>query len=296
MKRIRSGLDRAFRTRFPKLYYQVVQRPKLHFQFQTEKRLISGEKLSNSANPSILFFTTQKCASRYVSRVIAALAEHEDMVRADYDAFNAMLRPSLEQNPFAQNGAIQVAFQPNGYYYGPIGTYRSIPGVKAYKTVLQLRDPRDVLTSLYFSTAFSHALISEKVIRRREEAQQMTIDDFVLMETKEYVPIYQEYVDFLLDKPNVLFLKYEDMVGGFEEWLAELIGHIGISADPALLNQLRKEADFSVTSEDPYSQRRQVTPGDHKRKLKPETITELDRLFNPILKRLKYPSNKKAPQ
>jgi hypothetical protein len=276
MKRIRSGLDRAFRTRFPKLYYQVVQRPKLHFQFQTEKRLISGEKLSNSANPSILFFTTQKCASRYVSRVIAALAGDEDMVHADYDAFNAMLRPSLEQNPFAQNGAIQ--------------------GVKAYKTVLQLRDPRDVLTSLYFSTAFSHALISEKVIRRREEAQQMTIDDFVLMETKEYVPIYQEYVDFLLDKPNVLFLKYEDMVGGFEEWLAELIGHIGISADPALLNQLRKEADFSVTSEDPYSQRRQVTPGDHKRKLKPETITELDRLFNPILKRLKYPSNKKAPQ
>jgi hypothetical protein len=289
MKRIRSGLDRSFRTRFPKLYYQVVQRPKLLFQFQTEKKLINGEKLSLSTNPSILFFTTQKCASRYVSRVITALAEHAGMVHADYDAFNAMLRPPREQNPFAVGGAIKVAFQPKGYYYGPIGTYRSLPGAEVYKTVLQLRDPRDVLTSLYFSTAFSHALISKKVIRRREEAARMTIDEFVIFETKEYIPIYQGYVDQLLNKPNVLFLKYEEMVGSFENWLAELIAHIGISVDSAILDQLRKEADFSVKQEDPYSQRRQVTPGDHKRKLKPETITELNKLFASILKRLNYP-------
>lgn len=289
MKRFRSSLDRAFRIRFPKLYYEFVQRPRIHFQFQTEKKLIRGEKLSGSTNASILFFTTQKCASRYVSRVIAALADSADMVHADYDAFTAIASPPQAQNPFGRDGAIKVAFQLKGYYYGPIGTYRLIPGAEGYKAILQLRDPRDVLTSLYFSTVFSHALISKKVIRRREEAKQMTIDEFVIFETKEYIPIYQEYVDQLLGKPNVLFLKYEEMVSSFEGWLAKLIGHIGISADSAVLDQLRKEADFTIAQEDPYSQRRQVAPGDHKRKLKPETIVELNRLFGPILKRLEYP-------
>jgi hypothetical protein len=289
MKRLRSSLDRAFRLRFPKLYYQIIEKPKLHFRFRTEKKLIRGEKLSTSQQPSILFFTTQKCASRYVSRIIAALTEPAGMVHADYDALTTMVRLPREQNPFAENGTLKLAFQPTGYYYGPIGTYRTIPNAEGYRTILQLRDPRDVLTSLYFSTAFSHALISEKLIRRREEALQMTIDEFVLFETREYIPIYQQYVDNLLGKPNVLFLRYEEMVESFEAWLAKLIGHAGISADLALLEQVRKEADFSVAQEDPYSQRRQVTPGDHKRKLKPETVAKLNSLFGSILKRLNYP-------
>ncbi len=289
MKRLRSSLDRAFRLRFPKLYYQIIEKPKLHFRFRTEKKLIRGEKLSTSQQPSILFFTTQKCASRYVSRMIAALTEPAGMVHADYDALTTMVRLPWEQNPFAEAGAINHAFQQRGYYYGPIGTYRTIPNPESYRTILQLRDPRDVLTSLYFSTAFSHALISEKVIRRREEALQMSIDEFVVFETKEYIPIYGQYVESLLDRPGVLFLKYEDMVGSFEGWLARLMSHIGISADRAVIDRLRKEASFSVIQEDRYSQRRQVTPGDHKRKLKPETTAELNTLLGPILKRLNYP-------
>lgn len=288
MKRLRTKVDLALRLRFPKLYYLLVQRPRNYFKFQTEKKLVRGEKLSESNKSSIIFFTTQKCASRYVSRVIQTLAENEGMVHADYDAYAAMLRLKPEQNPFAQQGAMKLAFQPHGYYYGPIGTYRSLAELERYKVVLQLRDPRDVLTSLYFSTVYSHALISPKVIRRRQQAEQMTIDEFVIAETEEYGPIYQEYIDELLGKKEVLFLKYEDMVDSFENWLNKLISHVGFSADSTILDLLRKEADFTVAQEDPYLQRRQVIPGDHKRKLERETIDELNRIFGPILKRLDY--------
>ncbi|MBA3812152.1 MAG: hypothetical protein H0X27_11035, partial [Caulobacteraceae bacterium] len=55
---------------------------------------------------------------------------------------------------------VNRAFQPNGYAFGG---FRSLPGALALppyacdRTVLLVRDPRDMLTSLYFSLALSHA-------------------------------------------------------------------------------------------------------------------------------------------
>jgi hypothetical protein len=49
--------------------------------------------------------------------------------------------------------------------------------------------------------------------------------------------------------------------------------------------------EFTVDQEDIYSNKRQVTPGDHRRKLKPETIEHLNQVFADILQALNYPRN-----
>lgn len=289
MKRLGGRADRTFRNRFPNLYYYLVQRPKISFQFKKERALLNGVRLSKSEHTSILFFTTQKCASRYVSEVIRALCTSAGMVAADYDAYVAMVRLPKQKNPFSHHGTISSAFQRKGYYYGPIGTYRDIPDLGVYKTFLQLRDPRDVLTSLYFSTVYSHALISPKLIRRRKEAQTMGIDEYVIATAEEYLTIYNGYCDHLLGQKNVLFLKYEEMVTDFDAWLQKLSQHLALSDQEEAIEAIRTDADFSMEQEDPYSQRRQIRPGDHRRKLKPETIKKLNKRFKPVLEKLNYP-------
>jgi hypothetical protein len=288
MKSFASKAERWFTQKFPTAYYNLIQSPRISFKFRKEEKLARGVRLSHSPQPSFIFFTTQKCASRYVSRVLSALASSAGMVHADYDAYVAMTKVTVNGNPFRADGALDHAFDPTGYYYGPIGSFRLIPNFHSYKCVLQLRDPRDVMTSLYFSTTHSHALINPKLIRRRQEAQQMSIDEFVLAMTAEYLSIYSEYIDKLLGQPNVLFLKYEDMVASFPAWLNRLSGHVELGQQIHVIETLQKEANFSVNVEDVNSQKRQVTPGDHKRKLKRETIAELNATFGPILSKLNY--------
>jgi hypothetical protein len=182
----------------------------------------------------------------------------------------------------------KTAFRPKGYYYGPIGTLRNIPRLEEYAVLLQLRDPRDVLTSLYYSTAYSHALISAKVVRRRKEALAMSVDEFVLTEIEEYLPIYEQYCGMLDTNKSVLFIKYEEMVGDFSNWLGKLSSHIGLNDQVEALERVRQDANFSVDAEDVFSQRRQVKPGDHRRKLQPATIDELNKAFKGVLIRLGY--------
>ncbi|MEX1247028.1 MAG: sulfotransferase domain-containing protein [Anaerolineales bacterium] len=286
MKRLGARLQRWLISRFPGTYYQLVQRPRLRFRFATERKLAAGASLSHSQRPSIIFFTTQKCASRYVSGVIADLATAAGMIHADYDAYVSMVRVSADSNPF--QGALGTAFRPQGYYYGPIGTFRNIPEFSSYSTVLQLRDPRDVLTSLYFSTAFSHAIINPKMIRRRKESLAMSIDDFVLKEIEEYLPIYEGYCQQLAKNPQIMYLKYEDMVSDFENWLGRLSRHPGLADQSRVLERVKAEADFAVQAEDKYSQRRQVAPGDHKRKLRPATVEKINLAFRDVLTQLNY--------
>jgi len=154
--------------------------------------------------------------------------------------------------------------------------------------VLVLRDPRDVLTSLYFSTAYSHAIITEKLIRERQEALGMSIEDYVLANKDLYKKIYAGYCDTLLRQPGVLFLKYEDMVDDFPAWLMRLAAHVGLDDQAEVIAALIAEADFTVKKEDPYAHRRQAKPGDHRNKLGPETVAVLDETFEAILNQLNY--------
>lgn len=210
------------------------------------------------------------------------------MVSVDYDAYVAMVKVPRTANPFSKDGKLGSAFASAGYYYGPIGTFRDIPNIEKYKVLLQLRDPRDVLTSLYYSTSFSHAVISRKLIRRRKTALKQSVDDFVIASINEYLPIYTIYCDKLLNHSNTLFLKYEEMVLSFPNWLNKLGNYLEFSDQQNTINHLVAESDFTVATEDIYAQKRQVTPGDYLRKLQPQTINELNLKFADVLQKLNY--------
>ncbi len=193
-------------------------------------------------------------------------------------------------------GALARFFNARGCMYGPIRSSRllnHLPKLNRRKVVFLLRDPRDVLTSLYFSLTISHQAprnpqLQEDFQNRRLKSQSQGIDCFVRKKTPQHLASYQRYCLFLQANPNFLLLRYEDMVADFGAFLDRVIDYWGLSVDTEMRNRFLALADFEVQGEDVHSHKRQVTPGDHRRKLAPETIGWLTEQFSAVLDQLGY--------
>ena len=101
---------------------------------------------------------------------------------------------------------------------------------------------------------------------------------------------YRDYCDNIFGRPNTTFLRYEDMVTDFPTWLERFVAPFPVARKEALVRKLARKyrRNFDVKHEDVRRQKRQVTPGDHKRKLQPDTIAFLNEKFCTILAALGY--------
>lgn len=264
-------------------------------KFSNEMSLDKGRDKSSLGEQSILFFTAHKCASVYVGEILRSLTGSAGMIPINLESYYAeALGKSASTLSNSDKERFKRLFQPSGYCYGPIREVEwPLPSSMApYKILLLLRDPRDVLTSLYFSVAYSHTVVNnqlgEKLLKNREAAQLETIDEWVMKPAQTFLKRYQFYCDELLGKPNVCFLKYEHMVSDFPDWFEQVNQFLSLdNVSQALQEKILAEANFEV-EENINSHKRQVQPGDHKRKLKPETIAQLNSIFSEVLTSLDY--------
>jgi hypothetical protein len=76
------------------------------------------------------------------------------------------------------------------------------------------------------------------------------------------------------------------------EWISKIAEHLSIDLDEKEKKQFMEISDDNIDipeREDQKKHIRQKKPGDHKRKLKPETIEVLNSEFGAVLKALQYP-------
>ena len=152
----------------------------------------------------------------------------------------------------------------NETYYGPVRLFESVPSglFDAGKIILQVRDPRDILTSLYFSLRYSHALPADNpdaFLANRGDLEGVDINEFVLEKAEEIGDRFRKFKTFL-DQQNVLLLRYEQMVTDFDRWFDQIIDFCGLTWNLKLrrcLNSIRGEADFTVDAEDVMQHKRQ---------------------------------------
>jgi hypothetical protein len=111
---------------------------------------------------------------------------------------------------------------------------------------------------------------------RREKIKNTSIDQYALSEAGSYRTRLNILHEIIKGHNNVLVLKYEDMVDRTEHWLQQIATFTGQPLTPGLRAALGSKIDFSVAKEDVSSHKRQVSPGDHLRKLRPETITKMN--------------------
>lgn len=177
----------------------------------------------------------------------------------------------------------QSSIKNTGFYYGIArGAYVSkLSAIRDLKILVQVRDPRDCLTSAYFSFKNSHRLPIDpdkldKFMERRNSLEKLNIDDYVIKQMNGYSHRMHVLKDIIEDHQDILLLKYEDMVLKTEQWLSDISNFLDQPITDALHHQLKKDIDFSVSFENVNKHKRQVSPGDHKGKLKSSTIKSLN--------------------
>jgi hypothetical protein len=254
------------------------------FFFSNEQKLLKGKLHSVSDKPSFIFFTVHKAASSLLSIRLAPFFRKNNYVVADLSSYWAktdlhgretFLKDAVaRKNVFGTKGIFHVAFR------FPI----DIPEFEKIKILLVLRDPRDVLVSHYFSTRFSHPVLNNDFYDLKAKAEQLSIDEYVKFIAPDFKQRFATYLSWT-GKPNVLFYRYEDLITDpqkFEKAFADF------SDLPVEKGEIVSEKDFVQEKEDQFAHKRHVHAGDHRNKLKPETIDWLNSFFGDILLQLGY--------
>jgi len=283
-------------SRLP-LLGRVIKRWKINRRYAIERQVLKEKHHTACTHQSILFFTVYKAGSSFLGSFMKKIMDRAGITSVDLDGYFYQLGVGGQ---WERNGRVMVnvPYRTTGYFYGPFRSLnRGVPNYDDYKIILVLRDPRDVIVSAYYSI-YSHIMPAlegkekrQTRVNRRKRLRELSVDEYViekLNSDSHFLDRYYEYHKALMGKPNVLFLKYEDMVTDFEPWLDRLLAFLDLNVDPGLLAEIKAGADFKVSSENIYKHKRQVAPGDHKRKLKPGTIEILNNKTAEVLKLYGY--------
>jgi hypothetical protein len=196
--------------------------------------------------------------------------------------------------------------------FAPIRFFVDIPRIEDYSVILHLRDPRDVLVSMFYSYCYIHPGEIAPDTGYRREVAEAGIDAFVLGKASQRSSGYRgdygtgahvedlignlprrysDYLDRLVGKPNVILLKYEEMVGDYSGWLQKFLSSFPIEDKQRMVEELaaQRQTLFPRRELDVMNHVRHVTPGDHKVKLQGSTIRRLNEIFADTLARLGYP-------
>lgn len=231
----------------------------------------------------ILVFTVHKAASLGVHEVLRKISKKEGW---PFYSPNAR-KPNLIEPK--EPGDAQFFRQLEGKtgLAGPIRMPVALAGKAASdRLILHLRDPRDVLVSMFYSWSYSHPGVDENY---RASLREKGIDNFVRQNSAGLKEKYALYVRDYLSLPATVLLKYEDFVLNRPVWVNALLTACDIDPDQRYYQRLAKDNPAAkVRQEDKFSHIRKAAPGDHEEKLKEETIATLNGDWKEILKTLGY--------
>lgn len=265
---------------------------------QVEWKGINFEIDDQRGGPAFFVLGVRKSGSSMFNRVAQLLSRYNNHNWVDVagSLFNKNIRvgewvrdPSF--GDIIRGGNVYGGFRtfPSGISKNPV----FVPG----KKVLLIRDPRDALVSEYFSNAFSHSIpkktadgeggARESLLAQRQAALVTPIEEYVASRAKLMGRTMMEYAPILGD-PNLLLLKYEDIIFDKRKMITDVIEHFGWQIRPPQIDAVLGWVDVKPEQENPKQFIRKVTPGDHQEKLTSEAIKSLDAELEGVLKTFSY--------
>jgi hypothetical protein len=188
-------------------------------------------------------------------------------------------------------------FKPRGYCYSGFrtvpgnmrGTLNQLPGNK----ILLVRDPRDMLVSLYYSMKFSHYFPESGTLQffapvnALRNLTEESIDRFCISNIDLYLSCFRDYSE-LIDDSAVKILRYEDFVFDKLALASTICNWFSLDINSTGLNELVRPFDIFPTDDKPHEHIRQVRPGDYKRKLQSASIEILNAILEKFIRRFDY--------
>ncbi|MFO0828264.1 MAG: hypothetical protein U0572_08950 [Phycisphaerales bacterium] len=250
---------------------------------------------SGAAARGVLVYTLHKSASMFVHRVTQEMTEAFGF---DYYSINF---DQYRDDIWKTSWKAFIESKPRSGCFGPIRSGAAEPIVPSnfedYSVLLHLRDPRDVLVSRFFWQTYRLGKAPGGMNPKEEERETWDgagIDEFVLGEAPEFQRRYHVLTSTFLGRPNVHLITYEQMVNAHGDWLRGFARAFEHRKSAAYAEDVCKrlveshKGEFIQDEEDRYSHKRQIQPGDHQRKLKPQTIDRLNVEFAETLGHLGY--------
>lgn len=265
-------------------------------KFAVEKLLLWGLHRSYSKQKSILHFSFNKAATQTVKKLLIECGRQNGLTPAllhDYAFHHSM--PFLDHLDSEGMKKYAHLFKSNGYVYTVFGgMIEGIPSLEEFKVVLVVRDPRDILVSDYYSIAYSHAIPDgekkEVYLSRREKALATKLDEYVLQSAPKLQSVFERYAIHLFPVcSGVHVARYEDMVENFPEWLDSLVSACGMEISKSFRQDLLANHEARrPKGENIQKHLRKGMPGEHREKLRSETIEQLNQTFKESLTRFNY--------
>jgi hypothetical protein len=226
---------------------------------------------------NIVIFTVHKAASMLLYSLSKQLAASAGLpfFSPNEDTFPDTPQDAGGRDPFYKKTGV----------FAPVRYYFPFDSLSKPKVAIHLRDPRDILVSYFFSHTNSHPTgknfnVTDNDRRRWNE---MGIDQFVLSIADDLQLRFQAYRSILeqAEPGSIELLYYEKMVTDFPTWFAAFAKLFPIADQRKLVNSYADsmKSAFIVDNEDPKRHNRQISPGDHRRKLREETIDNLNQLL-----------------
>lgn len=249
--------------------------------------------------PAYFVFGVRKSGSSLLNNITTELARLNG--HKFVDVGDTFFSQNVEAIDWQFDPALAQILHPGNVY----GGFRAMPfallGNELFDRspkLLIVRDPRDALVSEYFSNAYSHPIpepttessgVTEMMQRQRAEALKNGLDLSVINRARELVRTTMEF-GAVAKSSTTMVLKYEDYIFNKRELIATIVKHFGWTVDESSLVNILRWADVRPAAENPQAFIRKVTPGDHREKLRPATIVDLNRLLQSPMRLFDYPT------
>ena len=260
-------------------------------------REVSFQVDAGIAGRAYFVLSVRKSGSSLFNSLCEAVANHNRyrFVDVGHGFFSA----NVTERDFSSDPALRTLLCGGNVY----GGFRSMPlalrGNEVFEEsprLLMVRDPRDALVSQYFSDAYSHPIpaagpgggaVQQLLETQRAYALQTEIDEYVKRRAASMRKTIVEYRSILADT-NTTLLKYEDYIFSKTALIRVIAERFGWSTDDELIRKILEWADKRPTEENKGSFVRKVTPGDHREKLRKETISAISETLRPAMEMLGY--------
>lgn len=222
----------------------------------------------------VIYFTTWKCAPTFIVELCGDISSELSLPfyspNTNTNVVRIVREATMRADPFWGHEAFVV---------GPVRRPTFVPAdfdLRSAKAVIHLRDPRDLLTSLYFHIIFSKPDATDA---EREEARSLGIDRFVLERAPNMLKIFVQYLE-ISRQYEIPILTYEEMVLDTDAYMSRMAAATGLTPAFAATMAAKHRPAFRPVQENVAVKKRKITPGDHKEKLAPETSARLFEEFD----------------
>jgi Sulfotransferase domain len=246
----------------------------------------------NASGPACFILGVRKSGSSLLNSICGALANYNG--RQLVDVGGTFFFSNVTLADWRRDLAVLDLLVPGNVY----GGFRDMPHVLTQSALfatapklMMVRDPRDVLVSEYFSAAYSHPIpapsadgddVTRNMQNQRDNALQAGIDASVLWHADKIAATLMEYADVAF-APGTLLLRYEDYIFKKRKLLHAIADRFRWTLTSRLVDQILSWADLRPAAENPAAFVRRVTPGDHRIKLRRETIDSLNQTLSPVM-------------